>query len=111
MDSTAFNLTVFTNNTKNICMCSAISVFLIVLFVITPLSNFFKTSILMKIIALVILCYTIYLNNKQTELLKSASQNVVTNKVKSQLNMNIVCSYIFTMFIALLIIFVIKSFF
>jgi hypothetical protein len=113
MDSqnTAFNLTLFTNNTKNICMCSAISIFLIVLFAITPLSNFFKTSAFMKIIALIILGYTIYLNNKQTDLLRLASQTVVTDKVQSQLNMNIICSYVFTIFIGLLIIFVIKSFF
>ena len=33
-----------------------------------------------------------------------------SEQVKSQLNMNILCSYIFTTFIGLLIIFLIKSF-
>jgi hypothetical protein len=107
----AFNLTIFTDTTKNVCMCSAISIFLIVLFIITPLSNFFKTSLFMKIIILVILGYTIYLNNKQTNLLKDANQIVESPQIKSQLTMNIICSYVFTIFIALLFIFVIKSFF
>ncbi len=112
MDSeTPFNLTIFTNETKKICMCSATSIFIIVLFIISPLSNFFKTSMLMKIIALILLVYTLYLNNDQTNLLRKASQNAKSELIKSQLNMNVICSYIFTLFIGLLAIFVIKSFF
>jgi hypothetical protein len=107
----AFNLTVFTDTTKNVCMCSAISIFLIVLFIITPLSGFFKTSLFMKIIILIILGYTVYLNNKQTNLLREANELVESQQIKSQMNMNIICSYVFTIFIALLFIFVIKSFF
>ena len=112
MDSNkSFNLTIFTDITKNVCTCSAISISIIVLFVISPLSNFFKTSLFMKIIALLILLYTIYLNIQQTNLLQAAGSSVNSEKVKSQLNMNIICSYVFTVFIGLLIIFVIKSFF
>ena len=111
MDSNSFNLSIFTDITKNICTCSAISIFIIVMFIISPLSNFFKTSLFMKLIALIILFYIIYLNNKQTNLLRSADANVKSEKVKSQLAINIMCSYVFTIFIGLLIIFVIKSFF
>jgi hypothetical protein len=112
MDSdTPINLTIFTNETKKICMCSATSIFIIVLFIISPLSNFFKTSMLMKIFALILLVYTLYLNNDQTNLLRKASQNAKSELIKSQLNMNVICSYIFTLFIGLLAIFVIKSFF
>ena len=111
MDSTTpFNLTIFTDVTKQICICSASSIFIIVLFIISPLSNLFKTSLFMKMMALIIMIYTIYLNNKQTNLLKVASLSANTESIKSQLNMNIICSYVFTIFIGLLIIFVIKSF-
>jgi hypothetical protein len=92
-------------------MCSAVSIAIIVFFILSPLSNFFKTSLFMKLIALIILGYTIYLNTKQTNLLRNASVTSVTEQVKSQLNINIICSYVFTIFIGLLIIFVIKSFF
>jgi hypothetical protein len=109
--NSAFNLTIFTDITKNICMCSAVSIAIIVFFIISPLSNFFKTALFMKIIALIILVYTIYLNNKQTNLLRNASVSSLTEQVKSQLSINIICSYVFTVFIGLLIIFVIKSFF
>ena len=112
MDSDSpFNLMIFTDSTKKLCLCSAGSIFIIVLFIISPLSNFFMTSMLMKIIALILLVYTIYLNADQINSLRNASQIVKSEQVKSQLNMNIMCSYVFTAFIGLLIIFVIKSFF
>ena len=112
MDSnTPFNLMIFTDETKKICICSATSIVLIVLFIISPLSNFFTTSLVMKILILAILIYTIYLNNNQTNLLRNATSVINSENVKSQLNMNIICSYVFTLFIGLLVIFVIKSFF
>lgn len=106
-----FSLSAFTDTTKKVCTCSAISIFLIVLFVISPLSNFFITSIVMKIITLSLLAYTMYLNIQQTEYLRNASQLNVSKEVSSQLSINTMCSYIFTLFIGLLIIFVIKTFF
>jgi hypothetical protein len=109
--NTPFNLMIFTDETKKVCLCSATSIFLIVLFIISPLSNFFMTSLLMKFVILVILIYTIYLNNKQTELLRQASSVITSEKLNSQLNLNIICSYVFTIFLCLLVIFVIKSFF
>lgn len=112
MDSKSmFNVSIFTDITKNICMCSALSIAIIVLFIISPLSNFLKTSLFMKIVALLVLAYTAYLNVKQTNLLRDASNQSISEQVKSQLNINIICSYIFTIFIGLLIIFIIKSFF
>jgi hypothetical protein len=56
------------------------------LFIVTPLSGFFKTSLFMKIIILIILGYTIYLNNKQTNLLRDANQLVESQQIKSHYN-------------------------
>jgi hypothetical protein len=112
MDSTTpFNLMIFTDSTKKVCLCSATSIFLIVLFIISPLSNFFKTSMFMKVVALIIMIYTIYLSSGQINSLIKAIHSVKSEQIKSQLNMNLMCSYVFTVFIGLLIIFVIKSFF
>ena len=105
-----FNLLIFTDSTKKICTCSAISIILIILFIISPLSNFFITSTLMKIVVLIILVYTIHLNMIQTNYLKNATNVANTEIVLSQLNTNIICSYIFTLFLGLLGIFVVKSF-
>ena len=108
--STPFNLIIFTDSTKKICTCSAISIFLIILFIISPLSNFVMTSMIIKIIILIILAYTIYLNIIQTNYLRNATNVVNSENVISQLNTNIMCSYIFTLFLGLMGIFVIKSF-
>lgn len=104
------NITIFSNTTKNICMCSISSIILIILFIISPLSNFFKTSFFMKVIVLLILSYTIYLNIYQTNILRNFSNNANSEVINSQININIICSYIFTIFLGLLIIFVLKSF-
>lgn len=111
VSDTPFNLMIFTDETKKVCLCSATSIFLIVLFIISPLSNLFKTSFFMKIIILIILIYTIYLNNRQTNSLREAGAVINSEKLQSQLNLNIICSYVFTAFISLLVIFVIKSMF
>jgi heme/copper-type cytochrome/quinol oxidase subunit 2 len=78
---------------------------------LSPLSNFFKTTIFMKLLSIVILVYTMYLNLIQTNYLRNASNSTKAENVKSQLTINIFCSYIFTLFLGLLAIFVIKSFF
>jgi len=106
-----FSLNTFTDTTKRVCTCSAISIFLIVLFIISPLSRFFITSIFMRIVILLLLAFTIYLNTQQTDYLRNASKLKLSNEISTQLNINIVCSYVFTLFIGLLIIFVFKSFF
>ena len=72
-NTSPFNLSIFTQETKNICLCTATSIMIIVLFVISPLSNFFKTSLFMKILSLILMGYIVFLNYKQTDLLRSAS--------------------------------------
>ena len=105
------NLNIFTESTKTMCTCTAASITIIIVFVLSPLSNFFKTSIFMKLLSIVILFYTIYLNTIQTNYLRKASNSSKSDNVKSQLNINIICSYILTLFLGLLAIFVINSFF
>ena len=100
-----------TDVTKKVCLCSFVSIVLIVLFIISPLSSFLMTSSLMKILVLIILGYTIYLNNHQTNILSLSKNASQTLEIQSQLSTNIICSYIFTLFLGILLIFVIKSFF
>lgn len=106
-----FNLTTFTDTTKKVCTCSAISIFMALIFIVSPLRQFIFISLPIKLGVLLLLAYTLYLNNKQTNHLRNAGKSDVSSEVKSQLNMNIVCSYVFSLFILLLILFTIKSFF
>lgn len=99
-----------TENTKKACSCSTISIFLIILFILTPLSNFIFTSIIVKLIVICLLSYTIYLNYLQGKYMKILSQNSQSTEVQSQMNKNIICNYTFSLFIGLIILFVIKTF-
>ena len=100
-----------TDVTKKVCLCSFVSIVLIVLFIISPLSSFLMTSSLMKILILIILGYTIYLNNHQSNMLSLSKNSSHSFEIQSQLSTNIICSYVFTLFLGILLIFVIKSFF
>lgn len=101
----------FTETTKKSCLCSTLSILLIVIFIISPFSNFLILSLLMKSIIVLLLSYTIYLNNIQTTYLLNATQMNLSEQINSQLSINILCSYIFTFFIGLLIFYTMKSFF
>ena len=105
------SLNIFTDSTKKMCMCTAVSIFLILLFVLTPLSNIFLLSPLMKIVAAATLVYAIYLNNHQIGLLSAAKNSASAPHITSQLNINLICSYTFTIFIGLLAFYTIKSLF
>jgi len=103
------NLNIFSDSTKKICMCTAASITIIGLFVLSPLSNIFLVSPLMKLIATFILIYTVYLNSHQTQLLQNARNVASSPQLLSQLNINLICSYTFTVFIGLLAFFTLKS--
>lgn len=95
--------------TKKICLCTFFSIFLIILFILSPLSGFFKTSFFMKILALILLGYTIYLSIFQTNLLKNMDYNSINPQFSSQVNTNIICSYVFTLFLVILFLFIVKN--
>lgn len=101
----------FYDETKNICTCTFVSMILVLLFIVSPLSNFFKTSFLMKIIALAIVGYICLMTLKQLTYLNNLVNTSDIPEIIHQLNINITCSYVFILFIGLLFIFIVKSFF
>lgn len=98
------------DNTRNICIGSFVSMFLIILFIISPLSSFLMTAFLVKIIVLLIILYIIYLNFIQAKNLQKYTDEI-SQEIKAQISINIVCGYVFIAFLILLFIFVIRSFF
>jgi hypothetical protein len=64
----------------------------------------------MKLIGAILLGYSLYLNNIQTTTLTNSVNSVKSDKIKGQLKMNIICSYIFSLFLFILLLFVLKSF-
>jgi glucan phosphoethanolaminetransferase (alkaline phosphatase superfamily) len=97
-----------TDYTKQICYYTFFAIVLIIIFIVSPLNKFVLVSKIVKIVILIILGYTVYLNYNQTNMLKGGSSNN-GKEFLEQLNTNIIASYVFTAFLAILIIFVIKS--
>jgi hypothetical protein len=99
----------YAKSTQNVCMCVAISMFLIVLFMMTPLNTFLLSSIFGKIIILTLLGYTLYYNVSNTN---KFSQNFGVNVSSGNWNAvktNIICSYVFSFFLLVLMISVIRK--
>ena len=86
----------YAKSTQKVCMCLAISVFVIILFMMTPLKSFILSSIVGKIIIITLLGYTIYYNIS----LMSGNWN--------ELKTNVICSYIFTLFLLVLLLSVVR---
>jgi hypothetical protein len=98
----------YAKSTQNVCMCVAISMFLIVLFMMTPLNTFLISSIFGKIIIIILLGYTLYYNVSNTN---KFSKNFGVNITSGNWNVvktNIVCSYVFSFFLLVLMISVIR---
>jgi len=102
---------VFSDETSNICICSFVSLFLILLFIVSPLNEYVKTSFGMKLIVLILLAYTIKLNISQIDSLNRAVSAAKEEQMKSLIQTNIICNYIFTTFLGILVIYVVKTFF
>jgi hypothetical protein len=97
----------FSKSTQNVCMCIGISALLIIIFMMTPLNSFMLSSIFGKVIILTLLGYTLYYNIVQTN---KFSKSINTNDW-AKVSTNIYCSYLFSFFIFILILSVIRKIF
>ena len=101
----------YAKSNQHICLCSTVSIILILLFIISPLNNWFMTSLFGKIVILVLLGYTIFYNIKLTNNFSSQLGIYLANGNWSPVKTNIVCSYLFSVFLFILILIVIQSLF
>lgn len=91
--------------TKKVCMCSFFSIFFILGFVLLKPTGTIKI-VFLKLFIIILIGYTIYLNQCETNNLhKTTSQSEEYN---SQLNSNIIFSYIFSFSLFLLICFLVS---
>ena len=99
------------DSTKSICTCTFVSMILSLLFIASPLSNFRKTSLFVKCIVLALIAYVAFMTIKQIEYLQNQIKQTILPDISNQLNINLTCSYVFILFLGLLFLFVLKSFF
>ena len=102
----------FTKSTQNVCMCVGLSMLLIICFMISPLNSFMLSSIFGKVIILTLLGYTLYYNTIQTNKFATNFNVNIWDQTENwkPIKTNIICSYIFSLFVLVLIISVIRTF-
>jgi len=98
----------YVSSSQNICMCSTISIILIFLFMISPLNKFIMTSFLGKLSILILLGYTLYYNIQASNKLSNKLNIVLIDGTWTTLKTNLTCSYLFSFFIFVLILSVIR---
>jgi hypothetical protein len=103
------SLSAYTNNSKNVCIFTTISILLVLIFIISPLNKFFIASFFGKVVALLILAYALYQNYTNTETLSKTSNIYLFKGEWSPLKTNILCGYIFSFFILLLFFSILKN--
>jgi hypothetical protein len=105
----------YLNSTKNSSICISVAIVIIILFFMTPLSKFLLVSTTGKIIAVLILSYAFIINttsaydvSKKLDISLFSDSNFASNET-SNIKTNIICSYIFSIFILLLILMIVKK--
>jgi len=105
------NVRDYVESSQSICMYSTLSIVLILLFIISPINKFFLTSLFGKSVILVLLGYTLYYNviltNKFTNELNIYLADGTWNSIKT----NVACSYLFSLFLFVLFLSVIRTLF
>ena len=101
----------FAKTTQNVCISVALSIFFIILFMMTPLNTFLLSSIFGKVIILTLLGYSLYYNITKTNKFSNDFSVILTSGNWDAVKTNITCSYIFSLFLLVLILSVIRKMF
>ena len=109
--SSSILVTEYAKSSEHICLCSTISICLILIFIFSPLNTFLMTSRIAKLIILMILIYTLFYNIKFTNIFSNKINVSLANGQWNPIKTNIMCSYIFSFFLFILILSVIRSIF
>ena len=94
-------------------MCVGLSMLFIIIFMMSPLNSFMLSSIFGKVIILTLLGYILYYNTTQTNKFSKNFNVNILNQTENwnPIKTNIICSYIFSLFVLVLIISVIRTIF
>jgi len=99
----------YSNGTKNVSLCTIVSIFLILVFIISPLNQFIIASMFGKIIILTLLGFALYKNTSITY--EFSKNNHLFSGAWNSKKTNILFSYVFSLFIFILILSVLNRLF
>ena len=101
----------YVKSSQNICFYSIISILLIFFFMISPINKWLMTSFVGKISILVLLGYILYYNIILTNKLSNKMNISIINGHWNMIKTNLICSYIFSLFLFVLFISVLRFLF
>lgn len=105
------NIHSYIKSSQHICICSSVSIVLILLFIVSPLNQFFMTSIFGKTMILILLGYTLYYNIQLTNKISKDLNVYLLDSLWSPVKSNIICSWIFSLFLIVLILSIVRILF
>jgi hypothetical protein len=111
MTSNQIIFTDYANDSKNVCISTGISILLILIFIISPLKKYVMTSNFFKIVIILILGFSFYTNIKNNYQFFKKTNVDFLNFEPNNIKTNILCSSIYSLFILILLISVVKTFF
>jgi hypothetical protein len=101
----------YVKSSENICFYSIISILLIFFFMISPINKFIMTSFIGKLSILTLLGYILYYNIILTNKLSNQLNISLLNGKWNMIKTNLTCSYIFSLFLFLLFLSVVRCLF
>jgi hypothetical protein len=107
MNKNILSLSTYTNQVSTSIAIAAI-ILIIVMF--TPLANYGKTCVLLKLISILIIIYAIYMIKTQINIMNN-SIDKNNDTINTHLQTNLACNYVVIGACIILIIIILKSFF
>jgi hypothetical protein len=99
----------YTKSTHKSCLYLSVAALMILLFICSPLNAFFITSLFGKAFILILLGYLIYYNLTQTNIFSNNFDVSLISGYWNPVKSNILCSYVFSVVIIILMISVFRS--
>jgi hypothetical protein len=99
------------NTSRDISTYIGVSIVLILIFIISPISRYYYISLLGKCLVLFVLAFAIYKNTMNTNDLSSMMKGSMVDGNWDEVKTNVVCGYILSFFILVLLFTIFQRFF
>ena len=101
----------FSDNTKYVCILTILGLFLIITLIISPLNIIGWRLNVGKIVIILLLGYALYYNFSETHNFLKSVEGIFDNPEFAGIRNNMLLSHLFSLFILILIMYIIKTIF
>jgi predicted ABC-type exoprotein transport system permease subunit len=109
--NSTYSISKYSKDYRIISICTTISLIILFIIVVSPLNSYNVLSLISKIFVLIILIFALYQNLNINYKFSKASNISYLDDSWNIIKENLICSYVYSFFILVLIITIIKSIF